>query len=211
MTKRLKLSRKRQALVVEYVPLADVLAKYFLQNRPPWQRGVLVDDLRSEGLLAITKAARTYDPKRLPYPKAYFARACLNAMYKQIKKINRQPGDIRITLAEAEELMPDYDHMDHLRLAIADLPVESQAIATDRFVGGQTLRSLAQTHQISLRSAARQSSHLSRTLAESLDIRLQPRDTGSGCRSRNSTPARPSCSSACASPCGKGVGRLPGK
>ena len=188
MTKRLKLSAKRQALVVEYMPLAEVLAKYFLQNRPHWQRGVLVADLQSEGYLAICKAARTYDPKRLPYPKAYFARACLNAMYKQIKKLNRQPGDIRITLDEAADLLPEFDQLDHIRLAIADLPDWEQELATDRFVHGKTLRALAESHEISLRAAARRSTALAKVLAAALGIQLPQPGAEPLCQTGRSTP-----------------------
>jgi RNA polymerase sigma factor (sigma-70 family) len=178
MSKRLRLSAKRQRLVVEYVPLAEILAKYFVQNRPHWQRGVLIEDLQSEGFLAMCKAARTYDPKRLPYPKAYFARACLNAMYKQIKKINRQPGEIRITLEEAAELLPEFDQLDHIRLAIDELPEWEQELATDRFIHGQTLRALAESHGISLRAAARRSTQNAATLAGALGIQLPLPDAG---------------------------------
>jgi RNA polymerase sigma factor (sigma-70 family) len=156
------------------MPLAAVLAKYFVQNRPHWQRQVLIEDLQSEGYLAMVKAARTYDKKRLPYPKAYFARAILNGMYKQIKKINRQPGDIRITLEEAADLLPEFDHLDHIRLAIADLPEWEQELATDRFVNGKTLRALAESHEISLRAAARRSTDLAKVLAQALEIQLAP-------------------------------------
>jgi RNA polymerase sigma factor (sigma-70 family) len=168
--------------------LAEVLAKYFLQNRPHWQRGVLVADLQSEGYLAICKAARTYDPKRLPYPKAYFARACLNAMYKQIKKLNRQPGDMRITLEEAADLLPDFDHLDHIRLAIADLPEWEQELATDRFVHGKTLRALAESHEISLRAASRRATAIAKVLAAALDIQLPPLCAEQLCQSGHSNP-----------------------
>ena len=172
MSKRLRLSAKRQRLVVEYVPLAEILSKYFVQNRPHWQRGVLIEDLQSEGFLAMCKAARTYDPKRLPYPKAYFARACLNAMYKQIRKVNRQPGEIRITLEEAAELLPEFDQLDHIRLAIEELPEWEQELAMDRFIHGQTLRALAESHGISLRAAARRSTQNAKVLAQALGIQL---------------------------------------
>jgi len=188
MTKRSRLSKYRQGLVTEYQPLVQILGRYFLQNRPHWQRGVLVADLQSEGYLAICKAARTYDPKRLPYPKAYFARACLNAMYKQIKKINRQPGDIRITLDEAADLLPEFDQLDHIRLAIADLPEWEQELATDRFVHGKTLRALAESHEISLRAAARRSTALAKILAGSLGIQLPQPDAEPLCQTGRSTP-----------------------
>lgn len=172
MTKRLKLSAKRQRLVVEYIPLAEILSKYFVQNRPHWQKQVLIEDLQSEGFLALCKAARTYDPARLPYPKAYFARAVLNSMYKQIRKVNRQPGEIRITLEEAAELLPDFDQLDHIRLAIEELPDWEQELAMDRFIHGQTLRALAESHGISLRAAARRSTANAKALAVALDIQL---------------------------------------
>ena len=188
MTRRLKLSAKRQRLVVEYLPLAQILAKYFLQNRPGWQRSVLIEDLQSEGYLALVKAARTYDPKRLPYPKAYFARAVLNAMYKAIKKLARQPGEIRITLEEAADLLPEFDHIDHIRLAIADLPEWEQELATDRFINGKTLRALAETHEISLRAASRRATALAKVLAEALDIQLKLPDAEPLCLTGRSTP-----------------------
>lgn len=188
MTRSLKLSAKRQKLVVEYMGLAEILAKYFLQNRTHWQRSVLLPDLQSEGYLALCRAARTYDPKRLPYPKAYFARAILNALYKQIKKLNRQPGDVRITLEEAAEILPEFDQLDHVRLAIADLPEWEQELATDRFVHGKTLRALAESHQISLRAAARRSTALAKALAESLGIQLVLPGADSACPPGRSIP-----------------------
>ena len=188
MTKRLRLSAKRQRLVVEYLPLAQILAKYFLQNRPGWQRSVLVEDLQSEGYLALVKAARTYDPKRLPYPKAYFARAVLNSMYKAIKKLARQPGDMRITLEEAADLLPEFDHIDHIRLAIADLPEWEQELATDRFINGKTLRALAESHEISLRAASRRATALAKALAAALGIQLPLPDAEPLCQSGHSTP-----------------------
>lgn len=175
MPKRYKLSKTRQQLVVEYMPLATMLAKFFVQTRPSWQRGVLVPELESEGFLALTKAARTYDKKKLPYPKAYFARACMNAMYKWIKRGTRQPAEWKMSLAEAEQLLPVMEHPDYLRLAIDDLPDGEREMARDRFEGSQTLRRIAEGHQISLRAASVRSRALARMLAAALDIRLQPR------------------------------------
>ena len=116
MQKRLKLSKKRQALAAEYVGLASMLARFFLQNRPGWQKSVLLPDLEGEGFLALTKAARTYDQSRLPYPKAYFARAIMNAMYKHIRKATRQPAEWKVSLQEAEELLPILENPNYLRL-----------------------------------------------------------------------------------------------
>lgn len=173
MPKRLKLSKKRQALAAEYVPLAQMLAKFFVQNRPHWQKKIYVEDLEGEGFLALTKAARTYDPKRLPYPKAYFARAILNSMYKYIKRATRQPAAWKISLQEAADLLPIVESPDYLALAIADLGEDAE-LAHDRFQQGHTLRAIAETHQISLRAASVRSRELARNLAAQLDIRLQP-------------------------------------
>jgi RNA polymerase sigma factor (sigma-70 family) len=142
MRKRYKLSKKRQALVAEYTPLATMLAKFFVQSRPPWQRGVLFPDLEAEGFLALTKAARTYDPARLPYPKAYFARSCMNAMYKWIKRSSRLPAEHKISMAEASELLPVLESPDYLSMAIDDLPEDDQQLARDRFQGGDSLRTM---------------------------------------------------------------------
>ena len=200
MIKKSRLSKARQALVVKYLPLAQILSRYFVATRPHGQRTVRVDDLLGEGYLALVKAARTYDRARLPYPKAYFARAILNAMYKAIKRAVRQPGEVRISMAEAADLLPDFDHMDHLRLAIAELPEDDQPLANDRFVAGLTLRALALAHQIPLRQAARRSSQLAGILAGSLGIQLMPRDAASRHHKGSSSPDfSPSSQVSCAS------------
>lgn len=192
------------------MPLAKVLARYFVQNRPSWQRSIYVDDLESEGLLALTKAARTYDPKKLPYPKAYFARAMMNGMYKWIRRATRQPAENKVSLEVAADLRPEYDELDHLRLAIESLPDEDQELAWDRFQQGATLRTLAETHQLPLRIASLRSQRISKHLARSLDIRLQPRDTGSAHLRRGTSPPCRREASSC-SPSSTKPGRCRGK
>lgn len=171
MTNRSKLSNKQRALAAEWQPLVKMLARCFVQNRPGWQRSQYIDDLEGEGYLALAKAARTYDPSRLPYPKAYFARAIMNAMYKQIKRATRMPGTWKISLAEAAELLPVLERPDYLGLAVSDLGDE-ESLAADRFLHGHTLRTIAENHSLSLRAASVRSRALASRLAESLGIRL---------------------------------------
>ncbi|NBW15747.1 MAG: sigma-70 family RNA polymerase sigma factor [Caulobacteraceae bacterium] len=211
MSRRYRLSTKRQKLVIEHMALATMLAKFFVQNRPSWQRGVLIPDLESEGFLALTKAARTYDPKKLPYPKAYFARAVLNAMYKSIKRVTRQPGVEKITLEQAEQLLPDFDELDHLRLAISELPEEDQELATLRFVRGFTLQRLANEQQIPLRVASRRSSRLAKLLAESLGIRCSLPGAASERPTPNSSRDFPASCKVSEPPACRGEGRWPTK
>ena len=174
MKKRSRLSKHRQTLAAEYLPLASMLAKFFVKARPGWQKAALLPDLEAEGFLALVKAARTYDKAKLPYPRAYFARACMNAMYKWIRRQNRQPADWKISLEEAGELLPVLESPDYLQMAIDDLGPEAE-LATDRFQRGHTLRTIAADHQISLRLASVRSRALAARLAESLGIRLSPR------------------------------------
>jgi len=194
MRKRSKLSKYRQQLVVEYIPLAKMLAKYFVQHRQYWQRSVLIEDLESEGLLGLTKAARTYDKTKLPYPKAYFARAILNGMLKYIKKATRQPGINKISLQEAADMLPEFDELDHLRLAIDDMTADDKALATDRFIHGQTLRTISEGHQIPLRTASLRSARLAKILSGALDIRLKPHAPESKRPSGSNNPGRSSSS-----------------
>ena len=148
-----------------------MLAKFFVQQRPPWQRAAYLPDLEGEGFLALCKAARTYDPKRLPYPKAYFARAILNGMLKHIKKLTRQPAEWKISLAEAADLLPVIEDPDYLSLAVDELG-EDRDVAVDRFQHGHTLRTIAENHDISLRAASVLARSLATRLAQSLGIRL---------------------------------------
>jgi DNA-directed RNA polymerase specialized sigma subunit len=173
------------------MPLARMLARFFVQNRPAWQRSAFIEDLEGEGFLALTKAAKTYDKARLPYPKAYFARAIMNSMYKWIKRTTRMPGDWKVSLQEAADLLPVVEHPDYLAMAISDLP-DDQELATDRFQKCHTLRTIAEDHSLSLRAASVRSRELAKNLAEALGIRLQQRESGSGCRPGGSSRPRAS-------------------
>jgi RNA polymerase sigma factor (sigma-70 family) len=172
MSKPSKLSKRRQDLALEYRSLVGTLAGYFLQHRPAWQRSNLRDDLEGEGFLALCKAARTYDPKRLPYPKAYFARAILNGMYKWIKRGNREPAGERVSMEVAQDRVGSVDEMDHLAHAIDMLAPEHQSFASDRFEEGMTLRTLSEEHGIPLKRTSQRARRIAAQLAELLDIQL---------------------------------------
>lgn len=194
MTKRSKLSKAKQRLVTEYHPLVSILSRYFLQNRPGWQRSLYQPDLEGDGYLALCKAARTYDRAKLPYPKAYFARAILNAMLKSIRKMTRTPRENKVSLAEAADKMPQYDEVDHLRLAIESLPEEDRKMATERFVDGATLRTLAEGNDIPVRIASLAARRLQRELSRSLDIRLSPHSPESTPQTASSSRENPRAS-----------------
>jgi len=176
MKKRSKLSRHQQDLTVEWMHLVRTLSHYFVQFRPGWQKWLYVDDLQGEGYLALAKAARTYDKARLPYPKAYFARAILNAMLKHIKRTTRMPG-IRLTLEEAERRAPEMEEADELRLAIMDLEEKDRALAFDRFVNGYTIQAVATKYSLTVRTASLRTRRLAKILADELGIRLVRRGT----------------------------------
>lgn len=178
MTKTSRLSKRQQALVTEWMHLVQIAARQFVQCRPSWQKSVFVEDLEGEGYLALVKAARTYDQSRLPYPKAYFARAALNAMLKHIRKATRVPG-ARVTVDEAEEQTPRFDQLDNLRDAIMALPECDQPMAVQRFVFGATISDLSYANGISMKVASRRARRLSKLLAESLGIRPPPRRSAS--------------------------------
>lgn len=178
MKKQKRLTKRQRSLTEEYFSLVPLLGGYFLQHRPPWQRGNLRADLEGEGFLALCKAARTYDPKRLPYPRAYFARAVLNAMLKWIRKATRQPRENRVSLNDAEQVVFYTQELDHLRLAIEALPEDEWEFACERFMQGSTLRQLAADHQIPVKHASARAHSLATALADSLGIHLpQPMPT----------------------------------
>ena len=167
-----KLTKRRQELAMEYQDLVPVLAGYFLQHRPSWQRGSMRDDLEGEGYLALCKAARTYDPKRLPYAKAYLARAILNGMYKHIKRETRSPGGERVSMDVASDSVGTEDEFDHLAQAIEMLSPEHQLFAEDRFQEGMTLRKLSEEHGIPLKRTSQRARLLASQLARLLGIQL---------------------------------------
>ena len=189
-TKKSKLSKARQTLAVEYMPLVKMLARYFVSQRPVWQRRAMIPDLEGEGYLALSKAAVTYDKKKLPYPKAYFARAILNAMCKFVRKITRTPGD-RVPISSAESMLPVEEELDHLRLAIEDLDPEDQDFACKRFIDNMTLRQLSEESESAMRIIAMRNRRLMKELAAKLDIQLSPSDNNDASPSRDKDRTNP--------------------
>lgn len=210
MRKRSRLSKRQQALATEWYPLVRMIAGFFLQNRPRWQHAIYRDDLEGEGYLALTKAAKSFDPARLSYPKAYFARAILNSMYKQIKRATRRPAEWKISLDEAADLMPVIESPDYLGLAIQDLG-EDEELASDRFRQGNTLRQISDDHGVSLRVASLRSREIAKKLATALDIRLPAPKSGRARPAASNTHARSSGSKAYGFPSGTKPGRCPPK
>lgn len=169
--KKSRLSKARQKLAIEYMPLVKVLARYFSASRPDWQRASMMPDLEGEGYLALAKAAVTYDKSRLPYPKAYFARAILNAMCKHVRKITRTPGE-RVDMDQAEAERYQTEELDHLRLAIADLDPADQEFAVMRFLQSKTLRALSEECDTPLRIVSLRNRRLVGELSRALGIHL---------------------------------------
>lgn len=159
------------------MPLVKMLARYFSANRPGWQRANMQPDLEGEGYLALCKAAITYDPKRLPYPKAYFARAILNAMLKHVRRVTRTPGE-QVGMESAEAAVPHIEDVDHLRLAIEALHPDDQEFAIGRFLNDKTLRSLAEESGSSLRVVSLRNRRLVAEISRALGIRLAPPGAG---------------------------------
>ena len=163
-------TKKQQDLVIEYQFLVKLLAGFFLQNRPAWQREMYRDDLEGEGFLALTKASRTYDKARLPYPKAYFARAILNSMLKSINKTNKQKKCISVAAAMRDGKLNMSHEIDYLGFAIEDLLPEEKKIAISRFIELKTLRAIAKEHGLNLWEAFYRSQKLAKKLSDALGI-----------------------------------------
>lgn len=149
--------------------MVTVVARCFVQNRPAWQRSSLIPELEGEGYLALCRAARTYNPKLLPYPKAYFARAILNAMLKNIRRLTRTPGE-RVGLDVAEQEAAVYDQQDDLADAISGMDERDKAMAICRFIRKKRIADLAEEFQLNIRSASLASRRLARQIGRRLGI-----------------------------------------
>lgn len=212
MSRPSKLSSKQQLLVVEYTDMVSVVARCFVQNRPHWQRSALIPELEGEGYLALCKAARTYSQTRLPYPKAYFARAILNAMLKSVKRLTRTPGE-KVGMDVAEQEMAFNEERDDLADAIAGMDERDKAMAICRFVRKQRIIDLADEFNLNIRSASLASQRLARQIAERLGIPAEQLGPVRVRRSPNTTPpsSRPESFQASSRDPASGSMQSPGK
>jgi len=169
-----RLTDSQRDLVTSHMDLVRNLTRYFLQHRQPWQRSVLSPDLEGEGYLSLCRAARTYDPNRLPYPRAYFIRAVLNGMYRWMKRSEKMPRDLIVSMQEAEILAPVLESPDYLKLCIEEMSDLDREIATDRFIGGMTFSGIAEKHSLSSKAASAIARDLAHRIAHALETHLPP-------------------------------------
>lgn len=176
--------------------------RYFLKCRPKWQRDSWQPELEGVSYLALCRAAKTYDPARLPYPKRYFALAILNAMLKAVKQLARTPGE-QVGLDVAQPEAREEDRLDHIGEAIAGLPARDRAMAKMRLLKKKRISDLAGRFKMDMRRASIAADRVARTVAGRLGIHVERRTQAQRCRSGCSerpSPA-PTTSSPAATPC----------
>ena len=113
-------------------------------------------DLESAALLAITRAARTYDPNRAGI-SAYFSRAIRNACLREIERELRSNSHsvYRISYEAAEYREPPKAQplADPLLTAIQDMSPEDRRVIEERVLHNKSIRAFADDWGCSTRQA----------------------------------------------------------
>lgn len=88
-----------EALVIAYRPLVEVIARRLLARLPP---SVDLDDLISEGDLALVRAVQRYDPRHgVPFG-AYARRRLVGALLDALRRWDTLPRRVRVAVTKGD-------------------------------------------------------------------------------------------------------------
>lgn len=153
------LTPEQQRLAEEALELVPVVLSTFKRRYACFQAMFDRVDLESAAYLAVTRAARTYDPKKAGV-SAYFSRAivftCLREIENELKHGAWSP--YRITLEAAEHRQPQESKplADPMLAAIQNLSEADRRIIEERVFDNKSIRAFAREWGISTRQAKRQ-------------------------------------------------------
>lgn len=150
------LTVEQQRLAEKALELVPVVLVRFKQRYACFSSLWNQVDLEGAAHVAITRAARTFDPEKAGV-SAYFSRAiinsCLTAVEKEIKSNLCSP--YRISLAAAEHRQPRQEQpmADPMLTAIQNLSDEDRRIIEERVFDSKSIRAFAREWNISTRQA----------------------------------------------------------
>jgi RNA polymerase sigma factor (sigma-70 family) len=150
------LTPEQQALAEEAMELLPVCLNDF-RNRYPFLRAIAaVADLESAALLAITKAARTYDPNRAGV-SAYFSKtirnACLREIENEIKSRSHSHYRISFEMLEARMDVENEPLADPIMSELVNLSEEDMRDIEARAFENKSIRAFSREWGISTRQA----------------------------------------------------------
>ncbi len=155
------LDEEQQKLSEEALKLVPVVLRKFKEKYSCFRSLWNAVDLEGTAHLAITKASRTYDPKKAGV-SAYFSRAivfsCLTAIEKEVRSQMQSPWRISMEAAQhRQRVTNDRSHLENPMLsAMKNLSDEDRKIIEERVFDGKSLRAFASQWECSTRQAKKQ-------------------------------------------------------
>lgn len=150
------LTVEQQRLAESALDLVPVVLVRFKQRYNCFSRLWNQVDLEGAAHVAITRAARTYNPEKAGI-SAYFSRAiingCLTAIEKEIKANLHSPWRISLAAAEQRQQQDARPLSDPMLTAIQNLSPEDRRIIEERVFDGKSYRAFAREWGVSSRQA----------------------------------------------------------
>ena len=153
------LTREQQQLAEQALELVPVVLVRFKQRYSCFASLWNQVDLEGAAHMAITMAARTFDPQKAGV-SAYFSRAiinsCLSAIDKEVKANLHSPWRISLAAAEHRQTQENNPLADPMLTAIQNLSEEDRRVIEERVFDGKSIRAFAREWGISTRQARKQ-------------------------------------------------------
>lgn len=142
--RRLNDKQKRQA--EEALQFVEPAVRAYIAKNPSYRKAFRCIDAYSVARLAVTDAAKTYDPTR-SQPTTYFSTAIRNALFREVKRFNRsrEGSEQRVHLAIVLDENP-VEVNRHIALdCLAELPPHQRDLVERHILEGHSLLSIGQS------------------------------------------------------------------
>ena len=142
--RRLNAKQKKQA--EEALQFVEPAVRAYIAKNPSYRKAFRVIDAYSVARLAVTDAAKTYDPSR-SQPTTYFSTAIRNALFREVKRFHRsrEGSEQRVHLSIVLDENP-IEVNRHIALdCLAELPYHQRDLVERHILEGHSLLSIGQS------------------------------------------------------------------
>jgi RNA polymerase sigma factor (sigma-70 family) len=141
-----RLTAKQQLQAEQALEFVGPAVRAYITKNPSYRKAFRVIDAYSVARLAVTDAAKTYNPKR-SQPTTYFSTAIRNALFREVQRFirSKEGSDQRMYFP----IVIDENPVDVQRTialeCLSDLPVSQRDLVERHILEGHSLLSIGQS------------------------------------------------------------------
>lgn len=141
--KKRRLNAKQKRRAEEALQFVEPAVRAYMAKNPSYRKAFRVIDSYSVARLAVTDAAKTYDPAR-SQPTTYFSAAIRNALFREVQRFyrSREGSEERMYLPMVIDENPVEVNKNIALACLADLPDKQRDLVERHVLEGHSLLSI---------------------------------------------------------------------